>query len=42
MTFSVMEKKLLKYIMNPSFILTFVTGTVLVLITNSIMKNGLY
>ena len=32
-TFSVMEKKLLKYIMNPSFILTFVTGTVLVLIT---------
>ena len=33
MTFSVMEKKLLKYIMNPSFILTFVTGTVLVLIT---------
>ena len=28
-----MEKKLLKYIMNPSFILTFVTGTVLVLIT---------
>ena len=33
MTFSVMEKKLLKYIMNPSFILTFITGTVLVLIT---------
>ena len=33
MTFQLWKKKLLKYIMNPSFILTFVTGTVLVLIT---------
>ena len=31
--FQLWKKKLLKYIMNPSFILTFVTGTVLVLIT---------
>ncbi len=32
-TFIVMEKKLLKYIMNPSFILTFITGVFLVIQT---------
>ena len=32
-TFIIMEKKLLKYIMNPSFIITFVSGLTLVLQT---------
>ena len=32
-TFSIMEKKLFKYIMNPSFIVTFISGLVLVLQT---------
>ena len=32
-TFIIMEKKLLKYIMNPSFIITFVSGLILVLQT---------
>tara|TARA_B100000530_G_scaffold212976_1_gene136583 strand:- start:288 stop:728 length:441 start_codon:yes stop_codon:yes gene_type:complete len=32
-TFIVMEKKLLKYIMNPSFLLTFITGISLVIQT---------
>ena len=30
-TFIVMERKLLKYIMNPSFVLTFLTGFILII-----------
>ena len=32
-TFTVMEKKLLRFIMNPSFIVTFITGALLVYVT---------
>ena len=32
-TFIIMEKKLLRYIMNPSFIITYVTGTALIIKT---------
>ena len=32
-TFAVMEKKLLRFIMNPSFVVTFITGVLLVYVT---------
>ena len=35
-------KKLLKYIMNPSFILTFITGLILVVKPSNIKKSGSY
>ena len=38
-TFMVMEKKLLKYIMNPSFILTFITGLILVVRTEQYQEK---
>ena len=38
-TFKTMERKLLKYIMNPSFILTWVLGTLLIL-TSGIAHEG--
>ena len=38
-TFMVMEKKLLKYIMNPSFFLTLFTGIVLVVTTEQIQER---
>ena len=38
-TFMVMEKKLLKYVMNPSFILTFITGLILVVRTEQYQEK---
>ena len=35
-----MEKKLLRFIMNPSFIVTFITGALLVYVTEQYNENG--
>ena len=41
-TFIVMERKLLKYIMNPSFVLTFLTGFILIIKIGEVQENGLF
>ena len=41
-TFIIMEKKLLRYIMNPSFIITFVTGIALVIKTKQFYESWFF
>ena len=41
-TFIIMEKKLLRYIMNPSFIITFVTGIALVIKTEQFYESWFF